>query len=744
MRSDWVKLLAYEGVITGLLEGVSTSVFACEAAHSLPEPVLLTLPSATLALVIVVDVCRYIKGPPLQTKGQSVSSHLLFKCSQCVHIMCVGYMLIAGCTVAGLLCDWSTFGLTKESCTIIVVVLILLAAVWLPSVQRLIHKRSSTERPSSVIDLVYVFIKIIAVCVTLYLSIFFKLDEFRNFPWPCFTFGLSELSRYNIWLPVVTCCCGGAMSSLNVWASLKVGLSAPGVKIPLILCVPLSMTITAILWNDFDTGAFWELTAPDTFSCLAVVLSVMSWLVPFVLPAVSGFKPKLMYTRMRELSWDTFFLGPKLLLANYIERELDSDTGSTSGPSDQVKTVYICTTMYKESQVEMLRYLTSVHNVFQHSDANQVKLEAHVFFDNSVRSDRLSPRARHLLALTCQTFHVSHSQLVQLATPYGCQVHTGGLLKYPLFLHFKDEMKVKCKKRWSQVMYFHYVLRFRATSQHRQEGEGHCLRPGHSQTTCDYVKYCPQSSKSLISNTQMVEMEQNIGSFTHHNCSSGMFLGQTPCIVNFGSSKELTPISSPLAISTLLHASYQSGDKYVDREEIDYTDFTYRKSFSLSTDKDHSSSMESLSTEIVCNSDTDQIFVTQSSTLQSSYSSLDQVFLLTTDADTEFNSDSVQSVLDQCQSDPSIAAVCGRTVPVGAMKPIVWYQKFEYAKDFWLVKSSQNIIGSVTCCPGCFSIYRGVAMTTVLSEFCKPTNSAFDNLVMDHGCQFGLCEGRDS
>lgn len=58
----------------------------------------------------------------------------------------------------------------------------------------------------------------------------------------------------------------------------------------------------------------------------------------------------------------------------------------------------------------------------------------------------------------------------------------------------------------------------------------------------------------------------------------------------------------------------------------------------------------------------------------------DDVYILATDADTEFSGSSVRVLLDLCNADRSLGAACGRTVPVGGWKPIVWYQKFEYAK----------------------------------------------------------------
>ncbi|XP_041347358.1 chitin synthase chs-2-like [Gigantopelta aegis] len=111
----------------------------------------------------------------------------------------------------------------------------------------------------------------------------------------------------------------------------------------------------------------------------------------------------------------------------------------------------------------------------------------------------------------------------------------------------------------------------------------------------------------------------------------------------------------------------------------------------------------------------------------------DDVYILATDADTQFNAKSVRALFDLCEKDRSLGAACGRTIPTGVANPIVWYQKFEYSKDFWLVKASQNIIGSVTCCPGCFSLYRGQALYDIMNTFSEPSMSAFDALVKDHG-----------
>lgn len=50
-----------------------------------------------------------------------------------------------------------------------------------------------------------------------------------------------------------------------------------------------------------------------------------------------------------------------------------------------------------------------------------------------------------------------------------------------------------------------------------------------------------------------------------------------------------------------------------------------------------------------------------------------------------------------------------------------------------MIKSAQNIIGSVMCCPGCFSLYRFEAIDDVIDTFSMPTESMSDVFTKDNG-----------
>lgn len=53
--------------------------------------------------------------------------------------------------------------------------------------------------------------------------------------------------------------------------------------------------------------------------------------------------------------------------------------------------------------------------------------------------------------------------------------------------------------------------------------------------------------------------------------------------------------------------------------------------------------------------------------------------------------------------------------------------------DFWMIKSAQNIIGSVMCCPGCFSLYRVNAIKELLQTYSQPSVEPYDVFIKDTG-----------
>ena len=116
----------------------------------------------------------------------------------------------------------------------------------------------------------------------------------------------------------------------------------------------------------------------------------------------------------------------------------------------------------------------------------------------------------------------------------------------------------------------------------------------------------------------------------------------------------------------------------------------------------------------------------------------DNTFILTTDADIQFTPESAIVLLDILDSDPQVGAVCARTHPKGS-GPLFWYQVFDYAIGHWFLKVAEHIMGTVLCCPGCFSVFRCRALRSVLDTYSTEVTSANEFLTKDMGEDRWLC-----
>lgn len=67
--------------------------------------------------------------------------------------------------------------------------------------------------------------------------------------------------------------------------------------------------------------------------------------------------------------------------------------------------------------------------------------------------------------------------------------------------------------------------------------------------------------------------------------------------------------------------------------------------------------------------------------------------------------------------------------------PVMWYQKFEYAIGHWLQKAAEHMYGCVLCSPGCFSLFRGLALmdNNVMRTYATKPTAARHYLQYDQG-----------
>lgn len=82
-------------------------------------------------------------------------------------------------------------------------------------------------------------------------------------------------------------------------------------------------------------------------------------------------------------------------------------------------------------------------------------------------------------------------------------------------------------------------------------------------------------------------------------------------------------------------------------------------------------------------------------------------FLMQVDADTEVSPESTSQLAAALHHNGKIQAICGETALSNSRKSIItMMQVYEYYISHNLSKAFESLFGSVTCLPGCFSMYR--------------------------------------
>ncbi|KAI8487866.1 hypothetical protein Bbelb_343140 [Branchiostoma belcheri] len=204
-----------------------------------------------------------------------------------------------------------------------------------------------------------------------------------------------------------------------------------------------------------------------------------------VLPAFGGVynyvltAPKI-YENESNLFWfrhyTGLFTGQHMLLNR--TKAPEHPTRQSPGATDLHGLVMICTTMYRElgyptplhpycwlSEIfcnqtwdEMSQYLESIEKVATSQKLGEEynwtgKFEAHVYFDNGVRGNKLTDFSAQLVCLVQSRYKECTVEIKKTWYGWTLQWRLPGSLQLPLYIHLKDNQEVKSKKRWSQVMY---------------------------------------------------------------------------------------------------------------------------------------------------------------------------------------------------------------------------------------------------------------------------------------------------
>ncbi|GFN90034.1 chitin synthase [Plakobranchus ocellatus] len=240
--------------------------------------------------------------------------------------------------------------------------------------------------------------------------------------------------------------------ALAVWFSLLV----PGV---------------VLYWGDYCTHIFGSSSvchdqeesgvAHKCFIAAGILL-----LVGHLIFVVLQWSTKNFNSLMREtqLFWTPGYNGIILdtnILLNW-RQSLSTKQGehTTNRPA---KRVYICTTMYREDEGEMRNLLESLARVNKaQKNVADTSFESHIVFDGGAQGDDISDFALVLLSLLEETLGIKPTESAKYKTPYGFKLTWPGADRNSMSfnIHLKDNLLVKNKKRWSQIMYMSYVLDF--------------------------------------------------------------------------------------------------------------------------------------------------------------------------------------------------------------------------------------------------------------------------------------------
>lgn len=169
--------------------------------------------------------------------------------------------------------------------------------------------------------------------------------------------------------------------------------------------------------------------------------------------------------------YDGVFLEQQMILNRQTKKSSDG-RGAMSGNTiqRQPRTIFICSTMYRENEIEMKQMLLSIFRVADNVEQSKSAdpnlsdtYESHIFFDGAINGTQLQEFGLQLLSLLPETLHINTKEGIKSRTPYGLSLswRLGLTGVMPFCIHFKDKTLVKPKKRWSQVMYMNYVINYR-------------------------------------------------------------------------------------------------------------------------------------------------------------------------------------------------------------------------------------------------------------------------------------------
>eukprot|EP01134_Creolimax_fragrantissima_P004774 CFRG4774T1 len=362
---------------------------------------------------------------------------------------------------------------------------------------------------------------IITVCAGCAISdMILKGNAWRGFAWT-FTHGLPFLLKMPaLFQPVICHIITGFSMFLFSWLACAVQGQRVAAVIPLVLSLPLSHGVLYLVQQNLLptwltslsnlTELERDIPGPNMF--IYIGIGVCMWL-GFVLHIRNTWYQDYMWVPLEHNLWYypryTTLSGPVSVLGNLIARKLSqkdvriADTGDISDDDDidyETTThinplepipmpkeesiraipigvgsagamIYMCSTLWHETRVEMSTLLNSLLTVDMEKNSKFIKLETHIFFDNAyddsngeVSTGEIGFNSFAEIFQELIPHFVDESRHTRVTeTPYGHRMKCIFPNGTPLFIHFKDARLVANKKRWSQVQYMFYILHYRCS-----------------------------------------------------------------------------------------------------------------------------------------------------------------------------------------------------------------------------------------------------------------------------------------
>ena len=311
---------------------------------------------------------------------------------------------------------------------------------------------------------------------------------------------------------VLVTCCGYIIG----WIACTMTLTRFSLALPLLLSTPVT-----VIWYYLDTRVFRLSFPPFTpyeelpFKDLDQYVPAILFLLWFGEVIAIGYflliKSNIILSDDSEMFltpyYDGVFFEQHMILnrqtnKNLMYRDLDHERGRGETIRRNPRTVFVCSTMYHENETEMKQMLLSIFNLANHYSAQKNaagdngtydSYESHIFFDGAINDTQIQEFGLQLLSLLKEALQVDLRRCKREKTPYGYRLSWDiGLGDMPFTIHFKDKSLVKPKKRWSQVMYMNYVLRYRLQTDNLDARDTFIL------TTDADIDFTPQSVDVLL------------------------------------------------------------------------------------------------------------------------------------------------------------------------------------------------------------------------------------------------------